>query len=230
MERATLTAIWAVGLLIGGATALVARAISRGMAASDQFGMLERAAWPFVTIASGYGIGIALWKVLSLGRRRSGDVAALLIVATIGTVAFSSLATMTTNFVEWIRIPPDDAVSTDDVNYVSTPELEAAMWLRDNSGISDVVATNLHCRPAGDEREFCDARGYWFGGLSGRRMVLDGWAYTGEAIALQGNEGRSSRASRHPGRNDSSSRNERSTIRHLRYSTDFGRSTMLAGS
>ena len=77
---------------------------------------------------------------------------------------------------------PDDAVSE--------RELSAMTWLRDNSAPADVIATNLHCRPAPNE-PYCDARGFWVVGLSGRRAVLEGWAYTDEAQALQGVEGRS---------------------------------------
>lgn len=47
------------------------------------------------------------------------------------------------------------------------------------SGPEDRVVTNVHCGPAwpipGEE---CDARHFWMSGLSERRFVLEGWAYT----------------------------------------------------
>ncbi|MEV1169983.1 hypothetical protein [Nonomuraea sp. NPDC049784] len=55
--------------------------------------------------------------------------------------------------------------------------LQTARWLRDHSGPDDMVATNVHCR-WGFEHP-CDSRQFWVSALTERRMLLEGWAFTG---------------------------------------------------
>jgi len=45
-------------------------------------------------------------------------------------------------------------------------------------------------RPAGTTAPGCDARGYLVSGIAGRRTLIEGWAYTNQAMAKQGNGGR----------------------------------------
>jgi hypothetical protein len=74
--------------------------------------------------------------------------------------------------------------------WVYKDEAEAALWLGRNSGPTDVVATNTWCRPAGPPAQGCDARGYLVSGIAGRRTLIEGWAYTNQAMARQGDDGR----------------------------------------
>jgi hypothetical protein len=74
--------------------------------------------------------------------------------------------------------------------WVYPDEAEAALWLGENSAPTDVVATNTWCRPAGTTAPGCDARGYVVSGIAGRRTLIEGWAYTNQAMAKQGNGGR----------------------------------------
>jgi hypothetical protein len=71
---------------------------------------------------------------------------------------------------------------------VHPDEQRAALWLRDHSRPDDVVATNTACLPARRQPP-CDARGYIVSGLAGRRTVLEGWAYTQQALGQQGVNG-----------------------------------------
>ncbi|MFF0263938.1 hypothetical protein [Kribbella sp. NPDC004536] len=73
--------------------------------------------------------------------------------------------------------------------WVYPDEAEAALWLGQNSATTDVVATNTWCRPAGSIAPGCDARGYLVSGIAGRRTLLEGWAYTNQAMANQGRGG-----------------------------------------
>ena len=73
--------------------------------------------------------------------------------------------------------------------WVYPDEAEAALWLGQNSATTDVVATNTWCRPAGSIAAGCDARGYLVSGIAGRRTLLEGWAYTNQAMANQGRGG-----------------------------------------
>ncbi|MET7276597.1 hypothetical protein ABZS29_00095 [Kribbella sp. NPDC005582] len=74
--------------------------------------------------------------------------------------------------------------------WVYPDEQASAAWLAQNSAPTDVVATNTWCRPVDAKTPGCDARGYIVSGLAGRRTVIEGWAYTNEAMAEQGVGGR----------------------------------------
>lgn len=74
--------------------------------------------------------------------------------------------------------------------WVYPDEQSSAAWLAANSASTEVVATNTWCRPVDAKTPGCDARGYIVSGLAGRRTVIEGWAYTNEAMAAQGVGGR----------------------------------------
>jgi hypothetical protein len=74
--------------------------------------------------------------------------------------------------------------------WVYPDEAEAALWLGRHSAPTDVVATTTWCRPAGQTAAGCDARGYLVSGIAGRRTLIEGWAYTSQAMAKQGAGGR----------------------------------------
>jgi hypothetical protein len=69
-------------------------------------------------------------------------------------------------------------------------EQAAALWLGSHSKPDDVVVTNTACRPAGPQLPGCDARGYVVSGLAGRRTLIEGWAYTQQAMARHGVAGK----------------------------------------
>jgi hypothetical protein len=74
-------------------------------------------------------------------------------------------------------------------NYpITADEMRAALWLNDHSGNDDLIATNVHCQPLSQVRT-CDARAFWVGGLSGRRALVESWAYTDQAVAANGVHG-----------------------------------------
>lgn len=68
-------------------------------------------------------------------------------------------------------------------------EQATAGWLAKNSAPDDVVLSNAYCRPAVLLKAGCDARGYVVSGIAGRRTLLDGWAYTQQALATHGVNG-----------------------------------------
>jgi hypothetical protein len=74
--------------------------------------------------------------------------------------------------------------------WVYPDEESAALWLGRHSAPTDVVAANTWCRPAGPQTPGCDARGYLVSGIAGRRTLIEGWAYTNQAMAEQGVGGR----------------------------------------
>ncbi|RBQ16487.1 hypothetical protein DP939_29640 [Spongiactinospora rosea] len=54
--------------------------------------------------------------------------------------------------------------------------MEAARWLRANTGHGEIIATNVHCR--GVRVRHCDNRHFWASAYSERRMLVEGWGYT----------------------------------------------------
>jgi hypothetical protein len=65
---------------------------------------------------------------------------------------------------------------------ISTDAIDAARWLRDHSDPDQLVATNIHCVMDYPDRTTCDARHFWVSGYSERRILVEGWAYTREAL------------------------------------------------
>jgi hypothetical protein len=53
--------------------------------------------------------------------------------------------------------------------------------LREHSSPDDVVATDLHCRPAAWPK--CDGRHFWVSGFSERRVLVEGWAYAESTLS-----------------------------------------------
>jgi hypothetical protein len=76
---------------------------------------------------------------------------------------------------------PDRAITAD--------EMRAALWLEKNSGRDDVIATNVHCQPL-SWVSACDARAFWVTGLTGRRTLVESWAYTDQAVRADGVNGK----------------------------------------
>ena len=78
------------------------------------------------------------------------------------------------------RAPPADLETAD--------EVAAARWVGRAAGQFDVIATNVHCLPTPTTPD-CDARAFWVSGLSGRRVLVEGWGYTDAAQAANGRDG-----------------------------------------
>ncbi|QQY24772.1 hypothetical protein I6I76_00920 [Dermacoccus nishinomiyaensis] len=87
----------------------------------------------------------------------------------------------------WSVLPRLDQASTTKPfkSAVSAEELDALRWVADHTPADDLVATNMHCT-AKRTTPHCDARGFWVTGFSQRRALVEGWAYTAEAHAMQG--------------------------------------------
>jgi hypothetical protein len=53
--------------------------------------------------------------------------------------------------------------------------IEAAHFIRRNSGSDDRIATNVHCHQA--RASHCQAGSYWIAGYAERRVLVQGWSY-----------------------------------------------------
>jgi hypothetical protein len=86
----------------------------------------------------------------------------------------------------WINRPPLRALP--DVGpradgATSRDQIDAARWIRDQSDIDDLVMTNRHCRWP-NRRAECDARRFSIAAFTERQVLVEGWAYTPEAVEL----------------------------------------------
>ncbi|MDN5767690.1 MAG: hypothetical protein L0H96_18820 [Humibacillus sp.] len=80
------------------------------------------------------------------------------------------------------------AAGPDTKALVTAQEVDAARWLGRHAGQYDIVATNVHCLPTFTLVN-CDARAFWVSGLTGRRVLVEGWGYTDAAQAANGRGG-----------------------------------------
>lgn len=188
-SRAEVVPVVAAGVGVGAVSFLIANGAARRAFELPGVGMLRAVVVPLVVIGAAALVVGVVWRRL----RRSGSVAplglALSIAIVIGLASAPAASAIAGRLVEF-GVSPDPVVDPTAVGFVSAGELDAIRWLRDNSAVDAVVATNLHCRPPSNEPVYCDARGYWVSGQSGRRVVLEGWAYTAAAQKMHGEGGR----------------------------------------
>jgi hypothetical protein len=59
--------------------------------------------------------------------------------------------------------------------------IEAARFIRRQSGPDDVIATNIHCHDPAAKR--CHHSSFWIAAYAERRVLVQGWCYTAEANA-----------------------------------------------
>jgi hypothetical protein len=55
--------------------------------------------------------------------------------------------------------------------------VDAARWVRDHSGRSDVLATNVHCL-SGEVPDACDSRSFWLSAYAERPVLVEGWGFS----------------------------------------------------
>jgi hypothetical protein len=82
----------------------------------------------------------------------------------------------------------DPIVDPDSPRYISGDEQQAALWLNEHSDEDDLVATNVFCVPVG-YRTGCHHASFWVQGLTGRQLLVGGWAYTEQNLAAYGRGG-----------------------------------------
>jgi hypothetical protein len=131
------------------------------------------------------GIALVAWRVRS-GRFAWRAVPVALVAAALAggmTVQLENLAR--TNAKAVLRPAPEPNSS----RAILESEAAAALWLNDHAGPDDIVATNVHCNPL-SWKAACDARAFWVAGLGGRRTLVESWAYTDQALAADGQNGK----------------------------------------
>ncbi|WP_433373649.1 hypothetical protein ACQPZX_02320 [Actinoplanes sp. CA-142083] len=110
-------------------------------------------------------------------RRKAIPIALLAAVlgAGVGAFAFNTAKTAGASLRNNTAPSPSRMVSKD--------EMAAAQWLDHEAGKNDVIATNVHCQLLPNRAKVCDARAFWVVALTGRRALVESWAYTDQAVA-----------------------------------------------
>jgi hypothetical protein len=130
-------------------------------------------------------LALVVWRVAT-GRYAwraivPGLIAAVLGAALLGSLEGNARSDASVIFRHQKAEHPERAVTAD--------EMRAAFWLAKNSGRDDVIATNVHCQPLSWVAA-CDARAFWVAGLTGRRTLVESWAYTDQAVGADGVNGK----------------------------------------
>ncbi|NIK54917.1 hypothetical protein [Kribbella shirazensis] len=108
-------------------------------------------------------LGIGVLGLILRGSRRTWAVIAVAVL--VGTTVSPTVAS-----VRRFASPP-----LTEYDSIAPGGIEAARFIRRNSGSNDRIATNLHChRPRASH---CGIGSYWIAGYAERRVLVEGWAY-----------------------------------------------------
>lgn len=90
-----------------------------------------------------------------------------------------------------LPVPPVPApVALTDFGATSNGQLDAARFIRDHSGVDDLVMTNRHCAKPTSDPDNCDKRRWLVTAFTQRQSMIESWTATPEAtnIAPHGRE------------------------------------------
>jgi hypothetical protein len=166
----------AVALVAGAALVIAIEALGRANApklgATRLAGVALAVVLPVMLLVAA---AVAGYVVARVAARRSvplhGAVPLVVVALVMGFGAPRTVAVASAPFTAGTYL--DDVVPGDGIT--------AARWLRDHSAPSDLVATNMHCRPVEKTPGVCDARHFWVAAYTERHVLVEGWAYTTEA-------------------------------------------------
>ncbi|MGZ0149271.1 hypothetical protein ACXJJ3_19540 [Kribbella sp. WER1] len=108
-------------------------------------------------------LGIGVFGLVLRGSRRTWAVIAVAVL--VGTTASPTVAS-----VRRFANPPLTSYDS-----IAPGGIEAARFIRRNSGSDDRIATNLHCHQA--RASHCATGSYWIAGYAERRVLVQGWSY-----------------------------------------------------
>lgn len=181
-----LVAVTAGGGLALGVVFGVVLVTARLTPAGDQLERVWAVARPLVAAtALAALLGLAWWLVV---RRRFAVRGLGVALAALAVVTIPTAMTVGRTVTQPDQRKP--GVYGNAVWRYSADEVVAAGWLRANSRPADVVAGNTYCRRSRSRPADCDARGYLISGIAGRRTLIEGWAYTQQAMADHGVNGK----------------------------------------
>lgn len=153
----------------GAATAAVSLAWSQTEHAAHLFADARLAHRVFAWY--GLVMGVAVLGLLALGFRRwraghrdTGPVTTAVLTFAVALIC----ASLPWSAVQQAALPARSTVFAD--------QSAAALWINRHVPERAVLATNDHC--IGAESDPCSSLVFWLSGLSGRRVLVEGWSYT----------------------------------------------------
>ncbi|QNE22832.1 hypothetical protein F1D05_08295 [Kribbella qitaiheensis] len=147
-----------------------------------QFGRIVEVARPLIAVLILTAVLRLAWPLVVKAWPKATGLGGVLALLTILAVPTASVAAQNLH----IHGGHQSKTFTSKFWEVHPDEAAAAIWLAHHSRPKDIVAGNAYCRPTGRQQPGCDARGYLISGIAGRRTLIDGWAYTSQAMAKQG--------------------------------------------
>ncbi|TDW97936.1 hypothetical protein [Kribbella sp. VKM Ac-2566] len=108
-------------------------------------------------------LGIGVFGLVLRGSRRTWAVIAVAVL--VGTTVSPTVAS-----VRRFANPPLTSYKS-----IAPGGIEAARFIRRNSGSNDRIATNVHCHQP--RASHCQTGSYWIAGYAERRVLVEGWAY-----------------------------------------------------
>lgn len=168
LERRQLLAV-GPALLVGTAAIYLGRARTRGLIKDCRdTSCLERIfAEPLVVAAITAAGGVVVLGLLLHGSRRAW--AGLAVAAALGMTVSPTVVSL-----RQFAWPGQSAYDS-----IAPGGIEAARFIRRQSGPDDLIATNIHCHAAAAAR--CHTGTFWIPGYAERRVLVQGWAYTAKA-------------------------------------------------
>jgi hypothetical protein len=137
--------------------------------AGQRYGMTVRLL-PYAAVLVTALVWLALtWR----GRRGAGASDRLTPVAVVALLLTGAALPASS---AWLRAGVPVPITRSPGAVVTEDEQAAALWLGQHSAPSDVVLNNVFCGPV-RYRPDCDHSSVWLSALTGRRLVLGGWAY-----------------------------------------------------
>ncbi|TWD81078.1 hypothetical protein FB561_2182 [Kribbella amoyensis] len=111
--------------------------------------------------------GVVVLGIMIRGSRRTWAV--LAVAALLGLTVAPTVTSL-----RRLALPPQTTYDS-----IAPGGIEAARFIRRQSGPNDLIATNIHChKPTGPR---CHSGSFWIPGYAERRVLVQGWAYTAKA-------------------------------------------------
>ena len=142
---------------------------------------------PYAVAAGIVAVTILLLRLWS-GRRGWTNVPALALAACFVCAAGATTAAYDLGRSVRLAAEGEPIVDPSGPGYLSAEEQRAALWLNEHSDEDDLVATNVFCVPVA-YRTGCHHASFWVQGLTGRQLLVGGWAYTEQNLTAYGRGG-----------------------------------------
>ncbi|GAB3814089.1 hypothetical protein [Kribbella italica] len=165
-------------LVVGPALAIGVAAIYMGRAQTKTLirdcqdtGCLERIfTAPLVAAVILTAAGIVILGLSIRRRSRTGRTWAIIAVCALLGLTVSPTVVGLRQF----AFPPQTAYDS-----IAPGGIDAARFIRRQSGPDDLIATNIHCHAPTGPR--CHTGSFWIPGYAERRVLVEGWSYTAKA-------------------------------------------------